>query len=337
MKNRRIILSRYPRGVPQPEDFELVETDVTELNEDEVLVETHCLSMDPAPRLRMDGAAKFPPPLPLGEVVMGRGAGIVRASRFSGLTVGDRVAGELGWQEHARVPGAQLRKVNPNAPLQSALGVLGPSGITAYFLIHDAAKVRAGDTVVICGAAGSVGSVAAQLAREVGARVVGIVGGADQARFVREELGAAVAVNYRSAGLDADLASACPGGATVFLDSVGGSLHNSVLASIADHARIIAFGYISAYHNVATVQAEYGSVYQIIRRRATLSGFLIGDYANRFGEALEYLSAALSAGTLKSFEHCVEGLERAPAAFAALFSGEPIGKQLVRVRTQTSE
>ncbi len=335
MKNRRIILRRYPGGIPLPEDFELIEAEVAELNEGDVLVETHYLSMDPAPRLRMDGAAKFPPPLPLGEVVMGRGAGIVVASRFGDLTVGDMVVGELGWQDYARVAGAQLRKVSLNgAPLQSALGVLGPSGITAYFLTHDAAKILGGDTVVIGAAAGSVGSVAVQLALAAGARVVGIIGGADQERFVLHDLGAHAAVDYRSATLDADLAGACPGGASVFLDSVGGNLHNAVLARIADHARIIAFGYISAYNNAAAVQPEYGSVYQIIRRRATLRGFLIGDYAHRFGEALQHLSAALSAGTLKSFEHLVLGLERAPAAFTALFSGEPVGKQLVRVHSE---
>ncbi len=327
------MLRRYPVGIPLSGDFDLVEADVAELNEGEVLVETHYLSMDPAPRLRMDGAAVFPPPLPLGQVVMGRGVGIVRGSRFAGLSTGDAVAGELGWQEYARVSGAQLRKVDPQAgPLQAALGVLGPSGITAHCLTNYAAKVQSGDTVVVSAAAGSVGSVAVQLARSLGARVVGVIGGAHQARFVREDLGADAVVDYRSSCLDADLADACPGGANVFLDSVGGALHNVVMACIADHARIVVFGYISAYNSAAASQREYGSIYQIIRRRATLCGFLISDYAPRFSEALTHLGAALAAGTLKSFEHCVQGLDNAPAAFAALFDGDPVGKQLVQVR-----
>lgn len=331
---RRILLKSYPRGVPRPEDFEVVEAAAPSApGPGEVLVETHWLSMDPLPRVRMDPAAKFPPPLSLGSVVVGRGVGIVRASSHDGFAPGDWVAGELGWQEQALVAGTVLRKIDPAlAPVQTALGVLGPSGITAWCLVRVAAAVRAGDHVVVAAAAGSVGSVAVQLARLAGARVVGIVGGERQARFVRDELGADAVVDYRSESLDADLAQALPSGANVFLDSVGGRLHEAVMQRIADHARIVAFGFISAYNSGAGAQPEYGRIYELIRRRATLQGFLVGDHAARFGEAVAELAGHLRAGRLRNAESVTEGFERTPAAFARLFDADPVGKQLVRVR-----
>jgi NADPH-dependent curcumin reductase CurA len=331
---RRILLKAYPRGVPRPEDFELADAPAPAApGPGEVLVETHWLSMDPLPRVRMDPAAKFPPPLPLGSVVVGRGVGVVRASAHEGFGAGDWVAGELGWQELALVPGTTLRRVDPElAPVQTALGVLGPSGVTAWCLVHVAAAVRAGEHVVVAAAAGSVGSVAVQLAKLAGARVVGVVGGERQARFVRDELGADAVVDYRSATLDADLALALPAGANVFLDSVGGALHGAVMQRIADHARIVAFGFISAYNSGAGAQPEYGRIYELIRRRATLQGFLVGDHAARFGEATAALADHLRAGRLRNAESVTTGFEQTPAAFARLFDADPVGKQLVRVR-----
>lgn len=330
--NRGIALRRYPDGVPRTDDFAFIEAPAREPGDGEVLVETQYLSMDPAPRLRMNDAAKFPPPLPLGEIVIGRGVGVVRGSRCAGVEVGDIVAGDLGWQTYATVPGSAVRKVDAAlGPVQSALGILGPSGITAWFLVHDAAIVRSGETVVVTAAAGSVGSTAVQLARISGARVVGIVGGTGQARFVKDDLGADAVVDYRSSDLAGDLAAACPTGANVVLDSVGGSLHNAIMMHIAEHARIVAFGYISAYNSAADQQPEYGRTYQLIRRRALLRGFLIGDYASRFREALAELSALLVAGRIRGFEQCSSGIESVPAAFAALFTGDPVGKQLVQL------
>lgn len=330
--NRRIVLRRYPTGVPVPEDFEVVVAPLGEPADGEVLVATHWLSMDPLPRMRMDPNATFPAPLPLGALVVGRGVGVVEASRASGFAPGDWVAGELGWQSHATVPAAGLRRVEPGAgDVQTALGVLGPSGITAWCLVNVAACVRAGDTVVVAAAAGSVGSVAVQLAKVAGARVVGIVGGPRQAEFVMQ-IGADATVDHRSPSLAADLTAALPQGADVFLDSVGGRLHEAVMERLAPHARVIAFGFISAYTASAGAQSEYGRIYELIRRRATLSGFLVGDHVARFPEALASLSALLREGRLKNAESVSEGLESAPAAFARLFATDPVGKQLVRIR-----
>ena len=328
---RCIVLRSYPHGVPSASNFECVERALPELVPGQVLIETRYLSMDPVTRMRMNAEAK-PVPMALNDVVSGRGAGIVRQSLDANFLPGDAVAGELGWQEYAVMAGPALRKVDMSlGPLQASLGVLGPSGIAAWCLTHAAASVRPNETVVVTAAAGAVGSVAVQLARIAGARAVAIVGSAAQACFARDELGAAAVIDYSAATLDRDLAAACPNGVDVFLDSVGGTLHNAVMRHIAVRARIIAFGYISSYNSAPGQLAEYGSIYQLIHRRAELRGFLVADYASRFGEALQELAAHLSAGRLRNFETCIDGIDNAPRAFVALFSGEPIGKQLVRV------
>lgn len=329
-RSRRIILKRYPQGVPTAADFELTEAPLSEPQAGELLVETHWLSMDPAPRMRMTAGAHGA--LAPGGTVIGRGVGVVRESRHPSFSVGDWVAGELGWQEHAVLAPAGLRRVDPSlGAVQHALGVLGPSGIAAWCLVRLAAKVQAGDTVIVSAAAGSVGSVALQLVTIEGARAVGIIGGERQAQFVRDVLGVASLIDYRSTRLDADLERACPQGANVFLDSVGGSLHEAVMQRIADHARIVAFGYISRYNESSGAAPEYGRIYQLIRRRATLSGFLIADYAEYFDRALSELSGLVASGRLKYVESVSLGLDSAPAAFARLFDPDPVGKQLVRV------
>lgn len=333
---RGIVLRTYPSGLPVVEDFDCVERPLPLLGAGQVMVETWYLSMDPAPRMRMNAAAK-PAPMPLGEVVVGRGVGIVLQSQDASFKAGDLVAGDLSWQEQSAVAASSLRKVDESlGPVQLTLGILGPSGIAAWCLVHAAAMVRTGETVVVTAAAGGVGSVALQLAHLAGARVIAVVGSAAQARFVREQLGVADVVDHTSPTLTGDLERACPQGVSVFLDSVGGPVHNAVMQHIAVHARIIAFGYISAYHAAPGQQAEYGRIYQLIQRRAVLRGFLVGDYASQFSEALEDLAAHLSAGRLRNFESCVDGLENAPRVFTALFSGEPVGKQMIRLAAAKS-
>jgi NADPH-dependent curcumin reductase CurA len=326
--NRGFVLRRYPAAIPQADDFELRALPWREPGEQEVLVEVAYLSMDPAARMRMSPAARSP--IRVGEVVGGRGVGTVLQSRHAELQAGDAVAGELGWQEYATLPGAALRKIDPaHKPLQAALGILGPPGITAWCLVERAARVRSGETVAITAAVGSVGSVAAQWAALAGARVIALVAGERQAQFAREQLQPAAVIDCRSAHFEEQLATAAGAGLEVVLDSVGGSVHNALMGRIAEHARIVVFGFISSYNESAP--AEYGRMYQVIHRRAHLQGFLVGDYAPHFGAALDGLAAALRAGKLRNFEHISEGLERAPASFAALFSAEPLGKQLVHV------
>lgn len=329
---RRIVLCAYPRGLPQASDFALDTCEVETPASGEVLVETRYLSMDPALRMRMSPPGAGAPPLQLGETVIGRGVGVVLESADAQFRPGDVVAGDLGWQDYVRIPAAHLRRVDPAlGPIQASLGILGPSGIAAWCLVHRAARVQAGDTVLVSAAAGAVGSTAVQLARRAGGRVIALVGGVTQRQFAAAELQAEATVDHTAAELVHEIAQAAPQGINVFLDSIGGELHNVVMKHIAPHARIVAFGFISAY-NALDAPVEYGRMYQLIRKRATLSGFLVGDYAAEFPQALGELAAALTRGELRNFESCEAGLEAAPACFARLFSAASVGKQLVKVR-----
>ncbi|MCU0757835.1 MAG: NADP-dependent oxidoreductase [Steroidobacteraceae bacterium] len=330
---RCILLRAYPRGVPAESDFEHVERPVGEPRNGQVLVETRLLSLDPAPRLRMNAASRDVPPLALGAVVPGRGVGVVLRSCHPDWREGDVVAGELGWQEYPLLDPAGLRRVDPAlGPASAALGLLGPSGIAAWCLLRIAAPVRRGETVVVAAAAGAVGSTLVQLARHDGARVVALVASAAQARFVRDELAADAVLDCNADGFPVTLDAALPAGADLFLDSVGGAVHEAVVERIAVHGRVVAFGYISAYNGDGGAPREYGRIFRLIHRRATLSGFLVGDHAARFPEALRDLAALLRAGSLRNHEQFIDGLARAPAAFAGLFTGDPVGKQLLRVR-----
>jgi len=332
---RCLKLARYaPEGVPDPASFELSVEAVREPGDGEVLVEVHWLSMDPFPRMCMRGEASMAPQLPLGAVMMGRGAGRVIKSRDVGFAPGDLVAGELGWRELACVKAEALRGVDASlGPLEASLGLLGPSGLTAYFATRQHAQPRAGETVVVSAAAGSVGSTACRLAALAGARVVGVGAGPRQSRYLLEEVGVTAAVD----GLDAErlvaaIAAACPRGVDVFLDGVGGAVHDAVMGSLNVGARVVVYGLISSYGEGAG-RADVGprNLMRIIMKRARITGFLVGDHAAEFPHALKELGAKLADGSLVASQTVHEGLEAAPHAFATLFGDAHPGKQLVRL------
>ncbi len=332
VRNRRWVLAARPQGVPRPTDFQIVESAARAPAAGELCVRVQYLSMDPAPRMRMDEVPRMGPPLPLGETVIGRGAGIVEASAAAGFAVGDCVAGELGWQEHAVVPAAAVRKVDCTlAPMSAYLGLLAASGLTAWFALSECARARAGETVLVSAAAGSVGLAACQIARLLKCRVIAVAHGAEQARFIERELAPDAVVDDTSPALATALDAACQPPVDVFLDSVGGVLHEAVMDRIAVGARAVLYGFISAYNQSAGTEPEYGRIYQVIRKRAHLMGFLIADHAERTPQALEQLSAWLRKGRLHGFECVREGFESVPAAFAELFGEAAPGKHLVRL------
>lgn len=332
--NRQVRLVSYAQGLPQVANFELVERPLPALQPGEFLVRVIYLSMDPFPRLRMSGDEARVPQLPLGMTMIGRGVGQIVASRHADYDEGSYVVGEVGWQEYAVCNGRGLRRVDPTmAPLSTSLGALGPSGLAAYFAMLRHGNPRPGETVVVTAAAGSVGSAAGQIAAIEGARVVGIAGGAAKMTYLRETLGFAAAVDYKNtADLSQVIGEACPHGVDVFFDLVGGKIHDAVMAHITTGARIVLVGTISNY-NRGKGEVDSGSrhLYRLIRKRARMSGFMVGDYAAEFPAALEVLAGWLHEGRVTYRESIVEGLAKAPAAFAALFRGENIGKQLVRV------
>lgn len=331
--NRRWLLAAYPRGIPRMTDFKLEQVERSAPAAGEVLVKVIYLSMDPAPRMRMDAMPRMGPPLALGAVVMGRGAGVVEASGSPEFAPGDFVTGEFGWQEFALVAPATLKKVDCGlAPLSTYLGLLASSGLTAYLTLHDCAGARAGETVVISAAAGSVGLAACQIATNLGCRVVALGHGAQQADFLATELQpAAVIDDTDPEGLGAALDRTCARKIDVFLDSVGGETHNAVMERIDVGGRAVLYGFISAYNSSAGAEPEYGRIYQLIKRRACMMGFLLGDHTSRFPEVMRELAGELREGKLRAFEAITTGFEQVPAAFAELFGEAAPGKHLVRI------
>lgn len=328
--NRQWHLTAYADGLPGPEHFTLVETAAPEPGEGQIVVRTHAFGLDPFPRLRMSAGGSVPP-LPLGSVMIGRGVGQVVASRHPDFAVGEFVAGELGWQMLARLDGQGLTKVDPAlGPVSTSLGILGPPGLAAYFALRQA-QPQPGETVVISGAAGAVGSVAGQLARLQGCRAVGIADGTIKCGYWEGELGCDAAIDYTATDdLAATIREVCPDGVDVFLDLVGGTMHDAVMANINVRARIVLVGTIANYNDP---QGDVGprNLLPMILKRATMSGFLVADYAAEWPDALRQLSGWLAAGDLVYKETVVDGFENLPAAFGQVFQGEQVGKFLVDV------
>ncbi|MDX2160297.1 MAG: NADP-dependent oxidoreductase [bacterium] len=330
--NRQLILSAYAHDLPGDEHFSLRETVIPVPEDGQVLVKVVLLSMDPAPRMRMSGAIGGMPQLPLDTVMIGRGIGRVIESRHAQIPVGAAVMGELGWQEYACIAGDGLRVLDLSlGALPEHLGVLGNSGLAAYFAVRQG-QVNAGETLVLNAAAGSVGSAAGQIARLHGARVIGIAGGDVQMRYLRDALGFDAAVDYQAADFPAQLAAVLPDGVDVFLDLVGGDTHDAVMRHLNVHARIVLIGTISNY-NLAAGETDRGPRHLLtwINKRVRLSGFLVGDYAAEFPNAMRQLAAWLHDGSVKSRLTMFDGLTSCPQAFRALFGSQSVGKVLVMV------
>jgi NADPH:quinone reductase len=332
--NKQLRLVSYADGIPDASNFVLHEEPISDPAEGEILVQTHYLSMDPFPRLRMSGKTDGPPQLPLESVMIGRGVGQVVASRHPAFAEGDYVAGELGWQTYVRSDGEGLRPVDASlGPVRSSLGVLGPSGLAAYFATLHVGQPQAGETFLINAASGSVASVAGQIAKLQGARVVGVAGDDVQLNYITDDLGFDAAVDYKAPGdLSEAIGAACPDGIDVFLDLVGGDMHDAIMDHINVHARIVLIGTIANYNlGPGEVDAGPRHLYTWIIKRVHITGFLVGDYAEHFPEALRVLSEWLREGKIKYRETIFDGLEKCPQAFAELFDSNHVGKMLVKV------
>jgi hypothetical protein len=327
--NQQWQLTAYADGRPGPEHFTWVETAVPQPGDGQLVVQAHYFGLDPFPRLRMSAAGAVPP-LPLGSVMIGRGVGQVVASRHPGFAVGDFVAGELGWQTFALLDGVGLQKVDPAlGPISTSLGVLGPPGLAAYFATRQA-RPQPGETVVITGAAGAVGSLAGQIARLWGCRAVGITDGPVKGSFLRDELGWEGVVDYTAAPDLPNAIHAATNGVDVFLDLIGGELHDAVMANLNGRARVVLVGTLANY-NEGGRDVGPRNLLPIILKRAHVSGFLVHDYAAEFPQALAQLAEWLHTGQLIYKETIIEGFENLPAAFAQVFQGEQVGKFLVKV------
>jgi len=330
--NHQFKLAARPVGNVKRSDFTYTDEPVRDPADGEIVVKILYVSLDPAMRGWMNESKEsYMPPVAIGEVMRAIAVGRVVASKNPQFAVGDHVNGLLGVQEYAYSNGQGLSKVDPKlAPLPLYLGTLGMPGLTAYFGLLDVGQPKAGDTVVVSGAAGAVGSVVGQIAKIKGARVVGIAGGADKCRYLVEQLGFDAAIDYKSEDVAAALKTHCPSGVDVYFDNVGGDILDAVLMRLARGARIVICGAISQYNATTPVKGP-ANYLQLLVNRATMKGIMVADYYPRAMEAIMEMGGWIAAGKLKSREDINEGLENFPETFAKLFSGENNGKLVLKV------
>lgn len=329
--NTQIQLIKRPVGEPTASDFEIISSPRPEPSAGEVLVQVLYLSLDPAMRGWMNEGRSYVAPVQLGEVMRALGAGRVIASQDPNFAEGDYVTGLTGVQEYVVAQGRELNKVDPSlAPLPTYLHVLGMTGMTAYFGLLEVGQPQAGDTVVISGAAGAVGSVVGQIAKIKGCRVVGIAGGQEKCDFLVQELGFDAAIDYKQNDLRAELRRTCPDGIDVFFDNVGGEILDTALTRLRLHARVVICGAISQYNNTEPVKGP-SNYMSLLVNRARMQGMVVFDYQDRFPQAAQEMAGWIAAGKLQHREHIVEGLETFPERLLMLFHGENFGKLILKV------
>lgn len=330
--NHQFRLATRPVGAVKRSDFSYTSEAVRPLADGEVLVRIQYVSLDPAMRGWLNASEdSYMPPVAIGDVMRAIAVGRVTASNNANFAVGEHVSGLMGVQEYAISNGQGLNKVNPAlAPLPMFLSVLGMTGLTAYFGLFDVGQPKAGDTVVVSGAAGAVGAIVGQLAKAHGARVIGIAGGADKCRYLIEELGFDAAIDYKSEDVAAALKQHAPAGVDVFFDNVGGDILDAVLTRLAHGARIVICGVISQYNNTSAIKGP-SNYMQLLVKRASMRGVMVADFYPRAMEAVTAMAPLLANGKLKSREDVVQGLETFPETFLKLFDGSNNGKLVLQV------
>jgi NADPH-dependent curcumin reductase len=330
-QNRRIVLAQRPSGLVDDSTTRLETDQVPALNDGEALVKVRYLSIDPTIRTWMDDVPSYLPPIQIGEVIRSGGVGEVVDSRSDAYQRGQFVFGMTGWQDYVVTDSAErAMQVLPDGIKPGiAIGILGVTGMTAYFGLIDVGRVRAGDVVVISGAAGATGSAAGQIAKIKGAKkVVGIAGGAEKCAYIVDEVGFDEAIDYKNENVAARLRQACPDGIDLYFDNVGGSILNDCLGNLAMRGRVVLCGAISTYNSEGPPPGP-SNYLNLLVRRGRMEGFIIIDYLDRFPEAQMEMAGWIAEGKIKSSEHIVEGLEHAPDALNLLFSGGNTGKVIV--------
>lgn len=330
--NKTIILNSRPVGKPQLSDFKFVEEEMPALIEGEVLLKTKFVSVDPYLRGRMSDAKSYVPPFELQKAMSSGVVAEVLESQNEKFKKGDFVSGMLNWKEFQTSTGENLLKIDDQiAPLSNYLGVLGMTGLTAYFGLTEIGKPKKGETLVVSGAAGAVGSIVGQIGKILGCRVIGIAGTDEKVEMLKSKFGFDEAINYKTTeNMTKAIAEVCPDGVDVYFDNVGGTISDSVHANINRLGRIIVCGAISAYNDTSVPQGPRVEHF-LIRKSALLQGFIVGNYAEKFPEGMKHLSQWLSAGKLTYSETIVEGFENIPQAFIDLFEGKNKGKMIVKI------
>lgn len=329
--NRQFLLAARPQGMVKESDFEYRESPIPEIGPGEVLIRTTYISLDPSMRGQMENRADYVAPLQIGDVMRAGGTGQIVQSNNDAYPVGARVQGTFGMQEYCVSNGkdAPFRTFADDIDPEQALGVLGGTGMTAYFGLLDLGEPKAGDMVVISGAAGATGSVAGQIAKLKGCIVVGMAGSDEKCQWLTDELSFDAAINYKTQDVGAELDRLCPDGINIYFDNVGGEILDLCLARIATNARVVICGGISRYNAEGPIPGPK-NYFNLVFRRARMEGFIVLDYASRFPEAIAEMKAWIDQGQLKQSVTVIDGFENLPGALIKLFEGANTGKLMVK-------
>ena len=333
-KNQEIVMAEHPHGAPTENTFKIREIETPSAKEGEVLLKTLYVSVDPGMRGFMDEGdddakgKKFK----IGEAITSRSVAQVVESNNSPFIDGDIVHGRLSWKKYQNFHAEALEKVDPEiAPISTSVSMLGVPGLAAYFGMLKIGLPKEGETVVVSGAAGAVGSMAAQIAKIKGCKVIGIAGSEKKIDYLENELGLTIGVNYKTTDdLEKEIAKACPDGVDVFFDNVGGETFDAVFANINKNARIVICGQIADYNESEPPKGPR-PMHALIKNSAKIEGFVVFDFKDEFGAAKKEMAHWYNQGQLIYKENLIEGFENIPAAFVGLFKGENIGKQIVKV------
>lgn len=337
-KAQRIVLAARPEGAPKPTDFRLEDAEIPTPSAGEFAVEVIWLSLDPYMRGRMDDAKSYAKPVDINGVMEGQGVGRVIASNNSSVQIGDYVLGGYGWQSHAVSNGEGTRKLDPaDAPISTAVGVMGMPGLTAFVGLNDHGRPKKGETLVVSAASGAVGSLVGQLGKIYGLNVVGVAGGAEKCRYVTEELGFDACIDHRSGDAKAlrkQLAEACPDGVDIYFENVGGKTLEAVIPLMNIGGRIPVCGMIAWYSGGDAPEPAFAQKVwrSILTKRLSVRGFIIFDHFDRFPDFVKEVGGYLREGRIQYRESITQGLENAPSAFMSLLEGGNFGKQLVQIK-----
>ncbi|KEQ52336.1 NADP-dependent oxidoreductase [Sphingobium chlorophenolicum] len=332
--SRRIVLAARPEGAVQLSNFRTEEVELPPIQDGQFLVGGNYLSLDPYMRGRMDDRKSYAAPVPVGGVMEGEIIGTVLESRHPGYSVGEKVAGRLGWQSHAVTDGTGMVKLDDRfKPLSTAVGVLGMPGLTAYSGLLTLGKPKPGETVVVAAATGPVGSLVGQIAKIYGARAVGIAGGPEKCAYALEELGFDAMIDHRSPTFAQELAAACPNGIDVYFELVGGAILQAVLPLLNNFARVPVCGLIAQYDGAPSEGVDNlpAAMRIVLSRSVMMRGFIVGEYWDQRPKFLDEVSQWIAEGKVKFREDIVQGLDNAPEAFMGMLKGKNFGKMVVAI------
>ena len=331
--NKQLILEKRPIGMPDAATWKLLTNPIPEPGDGQVLIENYYISLDPAMRGWLNDSKSYIPPVQLGEVMRAGSIGkVIKSNNHPKYKVGDVLTGWGGVQQYSLTNGENYYPVDTNlAPMPTYIGTLGMPGMTAYFGILEVGKIKAGDVVLVSGAAGAVGSIVGQIAKIKGCRVVGIAGGPEKCKYLTEELGFDGAIDYKNEEVSKALKTHCPKGIDVYFDNVGGEILDAALARLRMHARVVICGAISQYNNTTAIKGP-SNYLSLLVNRATMQGMVVMDYAKDYRTAAQNMGGWMMQGKLKSREDIYEGIENFYETFQRLFTGEKNGKLVLKVK-----